>query len=58
MVSVSRALARIKEDLDPHLPPDAVEAACRAAGHARWRERVLGPVADLPHEKRARRGSV
>ena len=47
MVSVSRALARIKEDLDPHLPPDAVEAACRAAGHARWRERVLGPVATV-----------
>jgi hypothetical protein len=41
--SVSRALARIKDDLDPHLPPDAIESACRAAGH-RWRERKLGPV--------------
>lgn len=44
--SVSRALARIKQDLDPHLPPAAIEAACRAAGHA-WRERKLGPVATV-----------
>jgi len=46
MVSVSRALQRIKQDLDPHLPPAAIEAACRAAGHA-WRERKLGPVATV-----------
>jgi hypothetical protein len=44
--SVSRALGRIKHDLDPHLPPAAVEAACAAAGH-RWRERKLGPVATV-----------
>jgi hypothetical protein len=44
--SVSRALARIKQDLDPHLPPAVIEAACRAAGH-RWRERKLGPVATV-----------
>jgi hypothetical protein len=42
--SVSRALARIKQDLDPHLPPATIEAACRAAGHA-WRDRKLGPAA-------------
>src|SRR3954453_5918804 len=43
MASVARALARIKEDLAPHLPPAAIESACRAAGHA-WRARKLGPV--------------
>jgi hypothetical protein len=41
--SVAAALARIKQDLDEHLPPDAIESACRAVGH-RWRERKLGPV--------------
>jgi len=46
MVSVSRALGRIKSDLEPYLPGESVEAACRGAGH-RWRERELGPVATL-----------
>src|SRR5688500_8588157 len=46
MVSVSRALARIKSDLRPHLPDETIEAACREAGH-KWRERKLGPVATL-----------
>ena len=46
MVSVSRALSRIKSDLEPHLPASSVERACREAGH-RWRERKLGPVATL-----------
>jgi hypothetical protein len=46
MASVARALGRIKQDLEPHLPPAAIEAACRAAGHA-WRERKLGPVATV-----------
>jgi hypothetical protein len=46
MVSVPRALARIKQDLGPYLPEASVEAACREAGH-RWRERKLGPVATL-----------
>ena len=46
MASVSRALQRIKQDLDAHLPPAAIDAACRAAGH-RWRERKLGPVLTL-----------
>src|SRR5829696_5209600 len=41
--SVAAALGRIKPDLDEHLPPDAIESACRAVGH-RWRERKLGPV--------------
>ena len=46
MVSVSRALGRIKSDLRPYLPDGAIEAACRDAGHE-WRERKLGPVATV-----------
>jgi hypothetical protein len=46
MASVARALARIKSDLEPYLPEESIEAACREAGH-RWRERKLGPVATL-----------
>jgi hypothetical protein len=46
MASVARALERIKHDLDPHLPPAAIESACAAAGH-RWRARKLGPVATV-----------
>lgn len=46
MVSVPRALGRIKSDLGLYLPDESVEAACREAGHA-WRERKLGPVATL-----------
>src|SRR2546428_14010620 len=46
MASVARALSRIKSDLEPYLPEESVEDACRAAGHT-WRERKLGPVATL-----------
>src|SRR3989442_14366716 len=46
MASVPRALSRIKSDLEPYLPEESVEDACRAAGHT-WRERKLGPVATL-----------
>jgi hypothetical protein len=46
MVSVPRALGRIKDDLEPYLPERSVEEACREAGH-RWRERKLGPAATL-----------
>ena len=46
MVSVSRALGRIKSDLGPYLPEGSVEAACREAGH-HWRERLLGPAATV-----------
>ena len=45
-VSVPRALERIKSDLRRYLPDEAVEGACRQAGHA-WRERKLGPVATV-----------
>ena len=43
MVSIARALARIKDDVRAFLPDDSIRDACRAAGH-RWRERQLGPV--------------
>jgi hypothetical protein len=46
MVSVSRALSRIKDDLGPYLSPDDIRNACLSAGHV-WRERMLGPVATL-----------
>jgi hypothetical protein len=46
MASVSRALDRIKQDLEPHLPPEMIESACEGAGHV-WRERKLGPVATV-----------
>src|SRR5215208_4798850 len=41
--SMSRALNRIKEDVRPFLPDDAIVAACHGVEHV-WRERVLGPV--------------
>jgi hypothetical protein len=43
MASVSRTLARIKEDLQRFLPDESILATCVQAGHA-WRERELGPV--------------
>src|SRR5437899_2411822 len=43
MASISRALARVKQDLGEYLPDGSIEAACREAGHE-WRERRLGPV--------------
>lgn len=46
MASVPAALDQIKHQLASHLPPERIEAACRAAGH-RWRRRRLGPVPTL-----------
>src|SRR5688572_18077191 len=43
MASVASSLDRIKQDIEPHLPPDMIESACEGAGHV-WRERVFGPV--------------
>jgi hypothetical protein len=43
MASVASSLDRIKQDLEPHLSPDTIEAACEGAGHV-WRERRFGPV--------------
>jgi len=42
-ISITRALRQIKDDLDSHLTPTEIQAACQACGHA-WRDRVLGPV--------------
>jgi len=46
MASISQTLQRIKDDLRPFLPDEAVRAACVAAGHV-WRERLLDPVTTL-----------
>ena len=43
MVSISRTLQRIKDDLQPFLPDELIIDACRRAGHA-WRQRLLDPV--------------
>lgn len=39
-------LGRLRQDLAGCLSPDAVRAACRAAGH-HWRDRVLDPVSTV-----------
>src|SRR5690606_30786874 len=46
MASISRALARIKDDLQTYVSDQQVLDACRDAGHV-WRERKQGPVATL-----------
>jgi hypothetical protein len=46
MEGISRALDRLKEDLQEHLPDQSILAACEAADHD-WRERTLGPVATV-----------
>ena len=46
MAKISRALDRLKQDLQEHLPDQSILAACQAAGHD-WRERKLGPVATV-----------
>jgi hypothetical protein len=43
MASISSALQRIKDDLRPFLPEQAIVSACQRAGH-HWRNRQLGPV--------------
>ena len=41
--SVTRVLARIKQDVRASVTDEQIERACAAAGHD-WRERLLGPV--------------
>jgi hypothetical protein len=41
--SITAALQQIKEQLDVHVTPADIHAACRAGGHV-WRERVLSPL--------------
>jgi hypothetical protein len=44
MLSIPRAVARIKGRLAESVPEALIRRACRDAGHA-WRDRTLGPVA-------------
>ena len=41
--NITAALQQIKDELDQHLTPADIVAACQATGH-QWRERVLDPV--------------
>jgi|HubBroStandDraft_6_1064221.scaffolds.fasta_scaffold212105_2 hypothetical protein len=43
MLSIAKALERIKSDVTETMPPELIEKLCREAGH-RWRNRDLGPV--------------
>jgi hypothetical protein len=43
MASIAGTLERIKQDLEPFLPAEAIRQACHEAGH-KWRERKCGPV--------------
>lgn len=46
MVSITRALRQIKDDLATHLSPAFIETICRQLGHD-WRDRVLDPVTTI-----------
>jgi hypothetical protein len=46
MTTISRALGRIKSDLEQILPESTIEDQARAVGH-RWRKRKLTPAATL-----------
>jgi|HubBroStandDraft_6_1064221.scaffolds.fasta_scaffold257811_1 hypothetical protein len=43
MLSIAKALERIKGTVTETIPEELIEALCREAGH-RWRNRDLGPV--------------
>jgi hypothetical protein len=44
VVSVTAALKRFKMEWATQLQPEAIIAACEAAGYTSWRDRVLTPV--------------
>jgi hypothetical protein len=46
MASISSALCRIKQDLQPFLPEHSIRQACEEVGHC-WRNRLFDPVATL-----------
>jgi hypothetical protein len=46
MVSISRALERIKQDLDRYVPQEQITQACRQIGHT-WRKRQFDPIRTL-----------
>src|SRR5687767_11065761 len=42
--SVTTVLDRFKTDWAAQLHPEAIRAACEAAGYTAWRDRLLNPV--------------
>jgi hypothetical protein len=46
MASVSPAVSRIKQDLEPYLPQNLIRHACRQVGHC-WRDRQFDPAVTL-----------
>jgi hypothetical protein len=46
MATISSSLRRIKQDLEPFLPDQAIRRACRQVGH-HWRQRQFDPVVTL-----------
>ena len=46
MASISSALRRIKQDVQPFLPERSIHQACQEVGYC-WRERLFDPVATL-----------
>lgn len=46
MASISWALCRIKQDLQPFLPERSIRQACQAVGY-HWRDRLFDPVATV-----------
>src|SRR5690348_4643198 len=46
MASISHALLRIKQNLEPFLPEQLIVSCCLAIGH-RWRRRQLDPVTTI-----------
>src|SRR5262245_13393456 len=47
VLSITAVLARFKTDWAAQLQPDAIKAACQAAGYTTWRDRLLTPVATI-----------
>ena len=46
MASISRALQRIKQDLESYVPEGQIIQACRQLGHS-WRKRQFDPIRTL-----------
>jgi hypothetical protein len=44
VLSVTNVLQRFKTDWAAQLQPEAIHAACEAAGYTAWRDRLLNPV--------------
>ena len=44
---IPAVLTRLQTDWTTQLHPDAILAACQAAGYPSWRDRVLTPVTTI-----------